>query len=49
VRKGLLRTADMRPPGYQWDRYRLRIADELIDYYLDLESRQISGVAGETP
>jgi dihydrodipicolinate synthase/N-acetylneuraminate lyase len=39
VRKGLLKTAALRPPGYSWDRYSQRVADEIIDYYLALESR----------
>ncbi len=39
VRKGLLKTAALRPPRYSWDRYNLRIADEVIDYCLALESR----------
>lgn len=39
VRKGWLKTAALRPPGYSWDRYSLRMADEIIDYYLALESR----------
>lgn len=39
VRKGLLKSAQMRPPAYQWDRFNLRIADDLIDYYLQLEAR----------
>ncbi|MBI3664840.1 MAG: dihydrodipicolinate synthase family protein [Acidobacteria bacterium] len=39
VRKGILQHATMRDPGYCWDRYNLRIADELIEYYLSLESR----------
>lgn len=42
VKKGLLRCAKMRDPGYQWDRFNLRIADELIEYYLELESRHQS-------
>ena len=41
VRKRLFKSATMRPPGYSWDKYTLRIADELIEYYLDLE-REIS-------
>lgn len=41
VRKRLFKSATMRPPGYSWDKYNLRIADELIEYYLDLE-REIS-------
>jgi len=39
VRKGLFKRATLRPPGYAWDSYNLRIADELIDYYLDLEAK----------
>jgi 4-hydroxy-tetrahydrodipicolinate synthase len=39
LRKGLLKTAALRSPGYSWDRYSLRIADEIIDYYFALESR----------
>jgi 4-hydroxy-tetrahydrodipicolinate synthase len=39
VRKGVLKCTDMRPPGYRWDRFNLRIADDLIDYYLALEAR----------
>lgn len=39
VRKGLLKTATLRAPGYSWDRYNQRVADEIIDYYLALESR----------
>lgn len=39
ARKGLLRTATMRAPGYAWDRYNQRVADEIIDYYLELEAR----------
>jgi dihydrodipicolinate synthase/N-acetylneuraminate lyase len=39
ARKGILHTARMRPPGYEWDPYRSRIADEIIDYYLELEAR----------
>jgi len=39
TRKGLLKTAAMRSPGYSWDRYNLRVADEVIDYYFALEAR----------
>ena len=39
VRKGVLKSGDMRPPGYRWDPFSLRIADDLIDYYLALEAR----------
>jgi 4-hydroxy-tetrahydrodipicolinate synthase len=41
VRKRLLKTAAMRAPGYCWDRFSARIADEVIDYYLSLEARTI--------
>ena len=39
VRKGIFRSDAMRWPGFQWDAYNLRIADELIDHYLLLEER----------
>ncbi len=39
VRKGLLRNARMRAPGFEWDSFNARIADELIAYYLELEGR----------
>jgi 4-hydroxy-tetrahydrodipicolinate synthase len=39
ARKGVLKCGDMRSPGYKWDRFNLRIADELIEYYLALEAR----------
>jgi 4-hydroxy-tetrahydrodipicolinate synthase len=38
VRKGIFRHPTMRAPGYSWDAYNLRIADELIEYYLGLEA-----------
>ncbi len=38
-RKGLLKSPFLRSPGYTWDRYSLRVADEVIDYYLALEAR----------
>jgi 4-hydroxy-tetrahydrodipicolinate synthase len=37
VRKGIVKHSTMRSPGYSWDVYNLRIADELIEYYLELE------------
>ena len=37
VRKGIFASAAMRMPGFEWDRYNARIADELIDWYLELE------------
>ncbi len=38
ARRGILKCSMMRSPGYVWDQYNARIADELIDYYLDLEA-----------
>jgi len=38
VRKGIFSTARMRMPGFEWDRFGERIADELIEHYLALES-----------
>ena len=37
VRKGVFRTAVMRRPWAGWDEFNLRIADELIELYLELE------------
>lgn len=45
VRKGILTSPTMRSPGFQWDSFNARIADELIEYYLDLEG-QLAGGAG---
>lgn len=39
ARRKLTRNASSRPPGYSWDDYSMRVADELIEYYLALESR----------
>ena len=38
VRKGLFMGESIRIPGFEWDRYNSRIALELVDYYLQLES-----------
>jgi len=38
VRRGVFRSPYMRLPGFEWDEYNSRVADELIDCYLDLES-----------
>lgn len=38
VRKGIFARADMRVAGFAWDTHNRRIADELIDYALELES-----------
>jgi len=37
VRRGIFMHETMRPPGFAWDSYNRRIADELIDLYLSLE------------
>ena len=37
VRKGIFRTAVMRRPWSSWDDFNTRIADELIELYLELE------------
>ncbi|MDR7521805.1 MAG: dihydrodipicolinate synthase family protein [Armatimonadota bacterium] len=39
VRKGIFRYETMRWPGFRWDAYHRRIADELIEHYLALEER----------
>jgi 4-hydroxy-tetrahydrodipicolinate synthase len=39
VRKGIFTCATMRLAGFVWDPYNRRIADELIEAYLELESR----------
>lgn len=38
-RKGILKSPFMRAPGFTWDRYNLKIADELIEYYQEIESK----------
>lgn len=38
VRKGVFSSEAMRIPGFSWDSYNVRIADELIELYLQLES-----------
>jgi 4-hydroxy-tetrahydrodipicolinate synthase len=40
VRKGIFQSETMRWPGFAWDAHSRRVADELIDLYLDLE-RQV--------
>ena len=37
VRKGIFRNDAMRWPGFEWDQYNSRIADELIERYLELD------------
>lgn len=36
-RKGIFSTPTLRVPGFAWDRWNTRIADELIEHYLALE------------
>ena len=43
VRKGIIATERTRLGDFQWDRYNGRVADELIDYYLDLEESVSTG------
>lgn len=38
VRLGIFETALMRDPGFEWDAFNQRIADELIDLYLEIEA-----------
>ncbi|MPY90257.1 MAG: hypothetical protein GEU99_20325 [Luteitalea sp.] len=38
VRKRIFSSATLRRPGFAWDRYNMRIADELIDAYIQLET-----------
>lgn len=45
VRKGIFATERMRFSDFRWDRYNGRIADELIDYYLELEASASAGGA----
>jgi len=41
VQKGVFGSDAMRMPGFFWDRYNRRIADELIEQYLALERRVV--------
>lgn len=43
VRKGIFRTDQVRLPGFEWDRFNRRIADELIEHYLALEQEVAVG------
>ena len=38
VRKGIFATERTRFGDFRWDRYNRRVADELIDYYVELEA-----------
>jgi dihydrodipicolinate synthase/N-acetylneuraminate lyase len=42
VRKGLFGSDAMRMPGFVWDGYNRRIADELIEHYMTLENHNRS-------
>jgi len=44
VRKGVFAGATLRMPGFSWDAYNTRIADELIEHYLGLEHRVGEGL-----
>ncbi|MGC9326307.1 MAG: dihydrodipicolinate synthase family protein [Candidatus Hinthialibacter sp.] len=37
VKRGIIRSETMRKPGFQWDAFNQRMADELIMLYMDLE------------
>jgi len=39
VRKGIFTTAHLRMPGFVWDQYNGRVADELIEHYRMLEAQ----------
>ena len=38
VRKGIFQTPKMREGNFDWDPYNGRVADEIIEYYLELET-----------
>ncbi|HVX65374.1 MAG TPA: dihydrodipicolinate synthase family protein [Bryobacteraceae bacterium] len=42
-RRGILKSPCMRPPGFTWDRYNSRVADELIEYYEAIEGEVSRG------
>ncbi len=48
VRQGVFEGEYLRQPGFAWDRYNSRIADELIDLYLSLE-RSLPPLGGGSP
>ena len=48
VRKRIFATAHLRMPGFAWDRFNERIADELIEQYLALETRVAPPAARES-
>ncbi|MBA7520855.1 L-2-keto-3-deoxyarabonate dehydratase [subsurface metagenome] len=41
VRKGIFQTTNMRYPQPQWDSYSLRLTEELIERYLELEEESL--------
>ena len=38
VRKGIFQTPKMREGNFEWDPYNGRVADEIIEYFLELEA-----------
>jgi 4-hydroxy-tetrahydrodipicolinate synthase len=48
VRKGIFRTAHLRGHPFAWDSYNRKVADELIDLYLQLEQRIGVGAGDST-
>ena len=38
VRKGIFQTSNMREGNFEWDPYNGRVADEIIEYFLELEA-----------
>ncbi|MEN8115056.1 MAG: dihydrodipicolinate synthase family protein, partial [Actinomycetota bacterium] len=49
VRKGIFDSPMMRMPGFAWDHFNLRIADELIEDYVELEAALTRGDDVHTP
>ena len=45
VRKGVFTSGHMRLPGFEWDKYNARVADELIEHYLALEDQVAQEIA----
>lgn len=48
VKKSIFTAETMRMPGFEWDSFNLRIADELIEYYLELEKQVANPVSSST-
>ena len=47
VRKGIFKSDFMRLPGFTWDEFNSRVADELIDLYLELEKYSHNNIQQE--